>query len=143
MSKKRRKKYTIKKNTKWLKKKAVHIKGWALMCILLVSGSNHDQNRSLDSDLNHSNIFDNTAVLKSAGGTDVPVTKGLDSDGQGTQSYPTAGNRQVRWKSNVVWASNKLINRKVKARNGNRSPNSMIKIIHWNVGSKLWQNQNY
>ena len=37
--------------------------------------------------------------------------------------------------------SNKLRNKLVKARNGNIAGITKLKVIHWNAGSRLWQNK--
>ena len=41
----------------------------------------------------------------------------------------------------MVLISTKILNRIVRARNGNRSSSNTLKVIHWNAGSRLWENK--
>ena len=43
--------------------------------------------------------------------------------------------------SNTILISTKILNRIVRARNGNRSTAANLKVIHWNAGSRLWENK--
>ena len=47
----------------------------------------------------------------------------------------------VKWKSRSLWLSNKLRNKKIKTTNGNREIRNIIKITHWNMGNKKWENK--
>ena len=58
-----------------------------------------------------------------------------------SQGFFTAGILLVRWKSNVIWSSSKILNQRIKASNGNRSSSTQLKLIHWNTSSKLWHNK--
>ena len=51
------------------------------------------------------------------------------------------GDKIVRWKTNMIWQSSKIQNRNVKMYNGNRSQGSNLDILHWNGGSRKWQNK--
>ena len=37
--------------------------------------------------------------------------------------------------------SSKIMNRLIRAKNGNGAPRNQLKIIHWNAGSRLWDNK--
>ena len=47
----------------------------------------------------------------------------------------------VRWKENIIWETSILRNKRTRAKNGNRTKTSQIKIMHWNAGAKLWINK--
>ena len=49
--------------------------------------------------------------------------------------------KALKWNKRIIWISSKLQNKSVKMKNGNRSTRSVIKIYHWNMGNKLWQNK--
>ena len=49
--------------------------------------------------------------------------------------------KSLRLKNCLWWSSNKLRNRAVKMRNGNRINRNMLKISHWNMGNAMWQNK--
>ena len=59
------------------------------------------------------------------------------------QQGVTRGMAQHGWKIDMIdMTSRKLRNRRIKAINGNRVPQvTKIKIIHWNLGAKLWVNK--
>ena len=48
---------------------------------------------------------------------------------------------RTQFPSNTVLISTKILNRIVKARNGNRCNSNRLKVIHWNAGSRLWENK--
>ena len=41
----------------------------------------------------------------------------------------------------TIWISNKLRNKSIKMKNGNRIDRNVVKMQHWNAGNKLWQNK--
>ena len=47
----------------------------------------------------------------------------------------------VKWKARSLWLSNKLRNKQIKITNGNRENRNIIKITHWNMGNKKWENK--
>ena len=53
---------------------------------------------------------------------------------------PMDGNDCRMTQMRNIGLSNKDLNRLVKSRNGNRSQ-SVLKIIHWNGGARLWLNK--
>ena len=53
----------------------------------------------------------------------------------------TGGTKIIKWKINVVWLSNREMNREIKSMNGNIFKSPRIKIMHWNAGSKKWDNK--
>ena len=105
-----------------------------IIALLLLAG-----NASPNYDVAPANlIFDNTCLSSSDidevyfKSSDAPVTgQILDAD----------TNKLLRWKINVVWISNKQLNKNVKIINGNRMSNSNLNIIHWNGGSRKWPNK--
>ena len=61
-------------------------------------------------------------------------------DGNMNQYFLSA-NTVINWKRNLILQSKKDMNRQAHAMNGNRSRTSPIKIVHWNAGSRLWENK--
>ena len=49
----------------------------------------------------------------------------------------------VYWDSSLgtFWLSSKILNRMVRMRNGNRTSNTNLSVIHWNGGAKRWENK--
>ena len=45
------------------------------------------------------------------------------------------------WREYSVGISGKLMNRKIRSINGNRHTLQKLRIIHWNIGSKMWTNK--
>ena len=52
-----------------------------------------------------------------------------------------AGRTDMEIKSNVKCISSKLMNMRIRAIDRNRSNNSIMKVLHWNVGLRLWENK--
>ena len=95
---------------------------WILMCSLL-------EVKRVDLEGGGMKILlDNTITKNSLLVFDTPGT------------HPPTG-IDIHWDLKVVWLSNKLINKKMKIVNGNRSSNTNIKILHWNGGAKLFENK--
>ena len=61
-----------------------------------------------------------------------------DSTGLWIEYFLMSG-KPIRWKSNKLWISNRLRNRAVGATNGNRMNRNILKLVHWNMGSKRWE----
>ena len=59
----------------------------------------------------------------------------------GSSNYIRKNDKIVRWKSRPLWLSNKMRNKKIKIKNGNRETRNIIKITHWNMGNKKWENK--
>ena len=47
----------------------------------------------------------------------------------------------VRWKSNIIWSSSRIMNKDNRATNGNIRTNPQLHLIHWNAGARLWHNK--
>ena len=69
------------------------------------------------------------------------ATSGTIPGFKGTLVFQKMGQKIVRWKSGTIWMSNKQLNKQVKIVNGNRTLNSNLNIIHWNGGSRRWENK--
>ena len=41
----------------------------------------------------------------------------------------------------IIWTSNKIRNKIIKMKNGNRIDRNVVKVQHWNAGNKLWENK--
>ena len=94
-------------------------------------------------------IFDNTVTEHVHANYTVSSTSPIVSSARTTNS---AGDGQwsnllcldgspMRWKQNILLSSNKLRNRALRIRNGNRINRSILKLSHWNMGSSLWHNK--
>ena len=44
-------------------------------------------------------------------------------------------------RTNTIWISNKIMNKLVKSKNGNRNDRTNLNIIHWNGGARKWENK--
>ena len=108
--------------------------GCPLIVLLLLAGNGSPQYDADPSNL----IFDNTCL--STSDTDEMYFQSSDVQVTG-QILATDSNKILRWKSNVVWISSRQMNKHVKIVNGNRTSNSNLNIIHWNGGSRKWQNK--
>ena len=64
----------------------------------------------------------------------------LGMEGQWTDYFPHTG-KLVKWKSGMVWISNKQMNKNIKIVNGNRDIRNVLKVSHWNMGKTLWENK--
>ena len=62
------------------------------------------------------------------------------SDGKTSQFFLMADS-VVKWERNTIQIYKKNMNRLAHAKNGNRTRTSPIKVIHWNAGSRLWENK--
>ena len=47
----------------------------------------------------------------------------------------------VKLKDNVRWTSRTKWNKLVHSKNGNRINSRQFRVVHWNAGSRLWQNK--
>ena len=115
------------------------------MVILIIVG-NRDKNTVRKDKEIYSGITVQNLELTGRGTSMGTVTREWRNGMTGTDGLTTVvfqwdGKRIQRIKSGTVWLSNKTKNRIVRARNGNRNGSTNLKIIHWNGGSKKWENK--
>ena len=107
-----------------------------ILTIALIMNSNCGWNNNTDTVYPDTSLYHNTESLSLH--SDNRLT---GMNGSGVSTFHRAGIPENRLRSNVIMISGKLRNRRIRARNGNRNSNSILKVLNWNTGSKLWQNK--
>ena len=122
------------------KKVATRIKliGWLFITLLLAGSIWRDTCKADSGNDTEIYLYEVTSVLTNHSQSHV-----ISSCNQLTNlsCFNRAGTSESRIKNKLIWLSNKQMNKKIKSTNGNRNSNSILKIIHWNGGARLWNNK--
>ena len=138
MYKKNNKNCTKKQKKSWKKRKVVtdSIRGSWKYChlfTLILLFSNLYTPESVPGDTESTSlIFENTEMDTVVGMWDTVLDMNV---------FLLDVNKFMRWNTNRRWISSKIMNRRIKSINGNRTVNSNLSILHWNGGSRKWQNK--
>ena len=145
-----------KKTKKYKKPKIKLLSGWkTLLLLVLLSINSTSSDPLMNSHYKNvdQEVFENTSIRKEMSQladnnlSSIPCTS---ITGHFTKCWQTVGTTHLlclvdgrvnKWGSKTHWISHKIRNKLVKASNGNRNENKIVKILHWNLGNKLWQNK--
>ena len=149
-----------KKIKKYKKPKIKLLKsGWKTLLLLALLSINSTSSDSLiDSHYKDTDqeILENTSIRKEVSKSQLVVnhdstsTSSTSITGHLTKCWQTVETTHLlclvdgklnKWGSKNYWISHKMRNKLVKTSNGNRNENKIVKILHWNLGNKLWQNK--